>query len=348
MNSLGQVAPEDAGKVQTASPAAREGLNAKGQASGPARRVAQVMRHHPTVSYFVLALGLTWLYEVTVFGLLHVPFMLWSGAASGIVLGLVGPTASAFIMTALTEGKPGVRRLLHRYVLWCVGLPWYLVVLLGIPALMLLGTILLFGPAALFRFRAPPLLYFVNYVGGFIGRSIIDTPLSEEPGWRGFALPRLEQQSGPLVGSLILGVLWSVWHLPLFVIIPGFHGAGSGFAGILTPFLEFLVGFVGLTIIMTWVFNNTRGSLLLAILLHTSLNTTWSMLLSPKWDFLTASRPANVNTPLAFYLSFVVAALVIIVTTRGRLSCERYQPKTTLPTIIQGQAQEKGEARTSI
>ncbi len=296
----------------------------------PAHRLAQVMRHHPLASYFLLALGLTWIYEVPMFGLLHLSLFIWGG----IAIGFIGPTASAFIMTALIDGKSGVHHLLRRCVLWRVGLPWYLVALLGIPAIMVVGAILLFGAAAALPFGPTAGLYVEGYALGFIGEGLINTPLTEEPGWRGFALPRLEQGYGPLVGSLMLGVLWSLWHLPLFLFIPGFHGARTGFVGILLPFAAFLVGLTAFTVIMTWVFNNSRGSVLLAILLHTSLNTTWGMLTSPIWGWLTAIRPANVNTQLGFYLSFIAAALVIIVATRGRLSYERYQRETALPVEL--------------
>jgi hypothetical protein len=115
------------------------------------------------------------------------------------------------------------------------------------------------------------------------------------------------------VGSLILGVLWDLWHLPLFLFIPGYDGAGSDFAGISIPFVEFVISIVAFTCLMTWVFNNTRGSLLLAMLLHASLNT--------------ASRyaPATALATLSRTLCFVVVALVIIAATRGHLSYQRSQ-----------------------
>ncbi len=111
---------------------------------------------------------------------------------------------------------------------------------------------------------ALPALLVIFLVGG---------PLAEEPGWRGFALPRLEERFGPLVGTLLLGTLWGLWHLPLFLFTPGYNGAGTGLVGISLPFLAFVIGEVALAVIFTWVFNNTHGSLLLTMLLHASANT---------------------------------------------------------------------------
>jgi hypothetical protein len=134
----------------------------------------------------------------------------------------------------------------------------------------------------------------------------------------------LQQRSGPLMGTLVLGALWGCWHLPLY-LIPGYNGAGTGFVGISIPFVEFVIGTVGIAAIFTWVFNNTRGSLLLAMLLHASLDT----------DVYSKFFPSLPATPLAIvmsYVFFVGAALLIIVATRGRLSYERYLHEMGLPT----------------
>ena len=95
---------------------------------------------------------------------------------------------------------------------------------------------------------------------------VILGPLWEEPGWRGFALPRLQERFGPLLASLILGVLWAAWHAPGF---PGGWMQGS--------ILALLMGSMAFSIIMTWVYNNTHGSILLMILLHSASNAAVSV-----------------------------------------------------------------------
>lgn len=95
------------------------------------------MRRHPVLFYLLLAFGLTWIYEVIFLLLLHLPLNPWL-----IPTSFVGPTFSAFLMTAITQGSAGVRRLLGRYLLWQVPPQWYVVALFALPALMFLGTLL--------------------------------------------------------------------------------------------------------------------------------------------------------------------------------------------------------------
>ena len=177
------------------------------------------------------------------------------------------------------------------------------------------------GSAAFHAILAPA--FFASYLTTYIVYFIIGGPLGEEPGWRGFALPRLQWQYGPLVGTLILGVLWSLWHLPLMILIPGYNGSGTGFIGILIPFLEFLIEIVALTVIITWVFNNVLGSLLLTMLLHGSLNTAGNTIpkLAPTLPQRSLVQPIEI-------LFLVVSALLIIVLTRGYLSYQWYHQET--------------------
>jgi hypothetical protein len=110
---------------------------------------------------------------------------------------------AALIVTGATEGWAGIGRLLRRIVRWRVGLRWYLFVLLGLPALMVLGTFL--RPGALASFDVSALPSVLAYLGPFAFMVVLGGPLFEEPGWRGFALPRLQRLHGPLIGGLIPG-----------------------------------------------------------------------------------------------------------------------------------------------
>jgi uncharacterized protein len=123
---------------------------------------------------------------------------------------------AAFIMTATTEGRVGIRRLLRRIVLWRVRLRWYLFAFIGVPLVMTLGTILVPGGLASLQFLG--LGYVLTYLVTFVFVAVLGGPLGEEIGWRGFALPRMQPLHGPLVGSIILGLLWGLWHLPEFMV----------------------------------------------------------------------------------------------------------------------------------
>jgi uncharacterized protein len=227
---------------------------------------AGLLARHPLVCYFFIAFVAAWLVwapvvlSATGAGLLT--FTVPPPVAAGVIaVGTFAPTLSAFIMTAVTEGKTGVRRLLRRYVLWRVKLRWYLFVLLVIPASVVLGAVVLPGVPA--SYQSPTLALVLSYPVAFVLTFVLGGPLGEEPGWRGFALPRLQLLRGPLLGSVVLGTLWAMWHLPLF------------WSGVWTPLsipniVMFILMITALTITMTWVFNNAKGSLLITMLMHAS------------------------------------------------------------------------------
>jgi membrane protease YdiL (CAAX protease family) len=281
------------------------------------------MRRHPLFAYFAFALGLSWVYEFIAFALFHLPMIPWGAPAL-----IVGPTLAAFLMAWATEGRAGVLDLLHRFILWRVGARWHLFALFAIPATVLLSYLVIPGNLAAFRVPAPT--FALTYLVYFIGVFILGGALFEEPGWRGFALPRLQGRFGPLVGSLVLGALWSVWHLPFFLFIAGYNGAGPSAIDIGAAFALFAVRMTAFTFIITWLFNNARGSLLTTMLVHASLNAATNFV--PKTPEFAAS--------LAICL--VGLALAVGVATRGRLGYPRYQREIMRPGVGGGRGQERG------
>jgi uncharacterized protein len=224
---------------------------------------------HPLVFFFLIAFVAAWLVwapvvlSATGAGLLN--FTIPPPVAAGIIAaGTFAPTLAAFVMSAVTEGRAGIHSLLRRYVLWRVNFRWYLFVLLAIPASEVLGAIVL--PGVLASHQSLTLSLLLSYPVALALTFILGGPLGEEPGWRGFALPRLQLLRGPLAGSITLGILWASWHLPLF------------WSGVWTPLtipniVMFIAMITALTVIMTWVFNNAKGSLLITMLMHSSFNT---------------------------------------------------------------------------
>ena len=282
------------------------------QAASPSKGL---LARHPLVFFFIIAYAGTWLFELPYVlseygsGLLPFssPVLLWTSPISIFV----GPFLAAFVMTGVTEGRAGVRRFLRRFVLWRVGLRWYLFVLVGVPALFVLSLIVLPGVLGSFQGLGallPPL----SLLGWFVYAFFPGGALGEEPGWRGFALPRLQSLHGPLLGSLILGPLWGLWHLPLFF----------------TPWNELtalnVVGYIltttCLAIMYTWVFNNTKGSVFIAVLLHATFNWT-TVAVGPFF-------PAPIIDEyglLVILPGFGVFAIVLVALTRGRLGYQHYQ-----------------------
>ncbi len=181
----------------------------------------------------------------------------------------LGPLVAGLLVTAVISGRAGLREYLGRIVRWRVGAKWYLIAL-TLPVLLCLGAgilaLTLSGPAQLVALSSGKLRELPDrflFILLFIG-------LGEEPGWRGFALPQLQTRYTPLVASLILAPFWAIWHLPLI---------GTEFAGpIVAPFL---LSVVGGTLLQTWLFNRTGGSVLLPMLFHAATNAFGAGFLFP-------------------------------------------------------------------
>jgi len=247
---------------------------------------------------------------------------------TGSLGSFTGPALGAFVMTGVTEGREGIGRLLRKMVLWRVGLGWYLFAFLGLPAILALGTIVVPGNLASFK-PMDPLSLLIAYVPFFVYPALIlGGPLGEEPGWRGFALPRLQRLYGPLVGSLILAPLWAFWHLAP-VWLASWYAAGMFNIFNLLLYLLFITAW---TIVFTWVYNNTRGSVLMAILVHASGDAFPNALL---WPLLPASLAMTGYGVYFGYYGMVIGmrvlALVVIAVTRGRLGYQHYQQETEEP-----------------
>ena len=213
-----------------------------------------LIRRHPLVSYFILAFALAW--WTWPFVLLNPdssPMLPWS------------PIIAAIIVLGATEGRSGIGKLLRAMFRWRVAPVWYLAAL-GIP-------IAIWAIAALVPTLAgarPDMAYFADFVlfpVTLLSTAIVKGPLTEEPGWRGFALPRMLARWTPLVSSLILGTIWFVWHLPLLL-----QDAG----GTQRPLLQYIVIVLALSVIATWLWSATRRSVFIVIVFHAAVNSAGS------------------------------------------------------------------------
>jgi membrane protease YdiL (CAAX protease family) len=267
-------------------------------------RLTRSIRAHPLLAFFVLAFGLTWPYEIVdvlgSWGVLPLRIHLSGAGFLVILLTGYGPTFAALIVAATVQGRAGVRSLVSRIVRWRVGVQWYAVAIF-LPALLFLGAAQMYG---LFG-RVPPASHSSLMTLLFVPLLLVVQGVfnGEEPGWRGFALPRLQGRYNALVASLILGVLWTLFHAPIFFT----HGTSvfGGQSGE-SPF-GFLVSTVALSVLFTWVFNNTRGSVLLTWLFHSAMNTWPGQII-----------PAAHSGPLYWILvGLVCLAAVIVVVVFG-------------------------------
>jgi uncharacterized protein len=282
--------------------------------SSPLRRF---ITHHSLVAYFVLAFAGAWIIWLPLvlakngFGVFPYTFPSLQIYILEVLGTFMGPTLSAFLLTAVVSGKTGLRQLLHRYVQGRIGVQWYLLVLLGIPFLVVVAASLssiLFGATSLSRLSQSWPELAVLYLP-FVVVNVLGGPLGEEPGWRGFALPRLQQRYGAALGSLLLGLLWGLWHVPLFLVV----GAKGPFS--FPGFAFFVLGTVIFAVYFTWLYNHSGGNLLLMILLHAALNTNSSVVVQLALFFPRLSW--------TLYIVYAAGALLLLLFTRGSLS---YQP----------------------
>lgn len=214
------------------------------------------MRRHPLVWFFVLAYAINAVVTATT---LIAPFQHWS---LRWLIAIFSPTIAAYLVAAGMGGWPEVKRLLAGYGRWRIGWQWYLAALSMalIPLGIALVYIALGNPP---RGLEPGMTwgtYALVLMGGWL-----TGPLAEESGWRGFALPRMQARMSALNASLLLGLLWAFWHLPQYL-------TGGVQTGGMMPFPIFVPVTLVLTVLFTWVFNNTRGSLVATTLMHFSYN----------------------------------------------------------------------------
>ncbi len=267
---------------------------------------------YPLVAFFILSFvgsWIVWLPLVLAGNNLLLPSTAISPSLRFILTVLApfaGPTLAAFVMTAVIDGTAGVRALLRRYVQWRFGVLWYLVALVGPPLVLGVSIAALYGTAALPLLGEQALQIGATFLINLVVILLIGGILAEEPGWRGFALPRLQARYGALMGSIVLGVLWSLWHIPLILTPGGVTWTGS--------FALFAVGVVALAILHTWVFNSTRASLLSVMLFHAAINTSVRMIL-PNVPGLSRDHGNLVLVGV-----YVLVALVVVVLTKGRLA----------------------------
>src|SRR5215467_1817480 len=224
-------------------------------ASSPLRRL---ISDHPLVAYFVIAYVGTWAFFLPfalsrgVNGLGLLPFTLPDIAFfAAFILGtLAGPALASLTVTAVTSGRAGVGQLLRRCVQWRVGIGWYLIAIFGFIPIWLVHISLFYGVNLPLALLLKWTLIFTVFLPQAVS-IILTASFAEELGWRGFALPRLQQRYGPVLGTVILGSLHGLWHLPSFFTFVNGPFSLPSYAGF------FFTAIAG-TFVFTWIFNHTR------------------------------------------------------------------------------------------
>ena len=239
-------------------------------------------------------------------------------------LSAFSPTISALIVSWIIGGTSEVKHLLSGFTRWKVGLRWYLAaayLFLG-PLAFALGYIALGNPISGIEpgMTASAILAQIVF-------TLFSGPLAEEAGWRGFAMPRMQSKYNALVSSLILGVIWCCWHIPLY------FQTGSSQQGI--PFPIYLMLVVTVTLYMTWLYNNTRGSLIITVLAHFSFNLSGGFI----------AGTLGLLPPMVLYMaagSILVLSVIGVILYFGTRSLSR-KPVEELPFPYQLATNKSGD-----
>ena len=259
------------------------------------------MRKHIGFLFVLLTYILTWSVEIPVALTKH------GYASINVSKGLqtictLSPGIVALILTGIFFKKNGLQALLKAVVKWRVKFKWYGATI--ILSIFLCGLSLLLFNWTYGQINNPDAAY------NFIFYFILILPLSalwEEVGWRGFLLPILQEKYAPLKASIIIGFVWGLWHLPIYLAINPYGDRTF------TYFLFMFIGCFALSIIATWLYNSTKGSLFICILFHNAINTSAA--------YFYGNLKGNEFRPLIILIVLlVVTAIFICFATKGTLN----------------------------
>lgn len=261
------------------------------------------------VPFLLMAFGLAW-GILALFVFLPGPVTRLFGPPSGdhplFFLAVYAPAIAALIIVTYCGGAGGLRRYLSRLLLWRCPSVWYVFLIFGVPVLFFAGSAIkgnLFAEP--FPFTSAP-----AYLTALLFTAI-KGPV-EELGWRGLALPLLQRKFAPIWAGLILGLIWGFWHLPAFLL--------SGTPQSAWSFTPFLVGSIAVSVIVTPMFNASRGSILLPALFHFQLN-------NPAWP---DAQPYDT-------IAFVAAAILAVWLNRKTLFLRRDAVTEVIPRVERGE-----------
>jgi uncharacterized protein len=268
------------------------------------------IKRHPVLSYYILVFAISWAGGLLVLGpagFIGIGVTPRMQLLLGVPVGILGPTIAGLLLTGLLDGRPGLRQLLARLLKWRVGVGWYAFAFFTAPVITTVSLLALS--------TVPAIATTTDKLGTLVMGLAIGLVVAffEELGWTGFATPELRKSRGVLATGLIMGVLWGIWHYPVF------SASGRASEPLSPVFFTVVLLFTWLIpyrVLMVWLHDHTR-SLLLVMIMHVPIVAS-NFVLAP-----TASSStfiATSNLILATALWIVVA--VIFVVNHGKLEAD--------------------------
>lgn len=262
------------------------------------------------VIFFVLTFIFSW-------------FPWYAGIAPEVLA--MGPSLAAFIVVLIVGGKRGFVDLMRPFGRWRTSLGLWAVAIFGPALLYVLGL----GIHLLRGGEAPPFIMIreeLSLIPLYLVLVVLmpwNGPVGEEFGWRGYALPKLQNKYGPLIASLVIGTIWGIWHLPSFFASQGVVGAIATSIGMVF-ILPYTLGTIANSIFMTWLYNKTGASALIAGIGWHAATNFWAPIILSDSSLVAAQEGTHLPTIapalyLAVVVILVVSAAILVIATRGKL-----------------------------
>jgi membrane protease YdiL (CAAX protease family) len=306
----------------------------------PLSPLKRLVVRHPVAAFLIMLYAIAWSVFLPVVlqarGLLTLPVDLTEGVAFDAVTSLasiLGVALPAFLVTAATSGKAGVRDLLGRCLRWRVGIGWYFAALFGLLAVIVLVGSVLSDPAPLEVLTKRWPLFFTLFLPEVLFPFVF-IQIFEEAGWTGFMQHTLQERRGPLLASVLVAPAFVLQHLPILLM-----DAGIGLASLIIVGALVVVA-VFFRVVVTWLYNGSGHSVLVVALFHSAYNSAWGTG-DHKFTGELISRPAATLIPIGVV---AVVAVVVAALSRGRLA---YEPERGATTEAGGAAQMKAQQPTS-
>lgn len=242
------------------------------------------------ILFYIIAFAFSWaLWAPQVLsdrGILQIPSFILSLST----FGAYGPLIAALGLTFFYQGKKGIIEFLKRVIKFNFNLKWYLIIFLTFP-LILGGSLVLAGVSFTeILSETNPMIIFIGFFVVFFTTG----PLQEELGWRGYALDRLQKKWNALISSIVVGFMWGIWHLPLFFMLREESYYNN-------PIWGLILSTILISILFTWIYNNTGRSIMGALLFHTMWNFS-------NWIFPTLSN----ETAGAYMFGLLFIVIIVI------------------------------------
>jgi membrane protease YdiL (CAAX protease family) len=282
----------------------------------------RLVARRPVASFLVMLYAIVWTVFLPVVlqarGLLALPIDLSEGLAFNAVLAIasiLGIALPAFLVTAATGGKAGVRELLRRCLRWRVGVHWYLIALLGFLAAMLLVASVFLGLAPLEALVEKWPLLFALFLPEVLFPFLF-IQIFEEAAWTGFMQHTLQERRGPLLASILVAPAFVLQHLPIILM-----DASVGLGSVIVVGALVIVA-VFFRVVIMWLYNGSGRSVLVVALFHSAYNSAWG---TGDKKFVNELLSGSA-LPYAV-VAVAVVAVVLAIMTRGHLACEPEEPR---------------------